>query len=143
MVVAVAVTGLLVMQSPPGPVQARTDAGSVAATANSGPQLRRSDLGTGSVQGRLLPSTIGGNSFEFTLKDGNGAPLAGKAVPVVTAGLPSEGLGLDSGIGGGEGGGRSHRADITLPTRGEWRFQVSVRVGTFDEPTAVMAFSVG
>jgi copper transport protein len=129
LVAVLAVTGLLTMQSPTVPTPS-------AATNATAP--RRVELGAGSLQGQVLPARVGVNTFEFTLRDANGAPLENDAIPEVSASLPSQGLGPVRGTVERLGGTSRYRADLQLPVAGEWRLLVSVRLSKLDEPTTTL-----
>jgi copper transport protein len=134
-VVALAVTGLLTMQSPELPTAPSGPA--------AGPAQQRVVIGSGSLQGRLLPSRVGVNTFEFTLRDSDGAPLETDALPEVAASLPSAGLGpLPATVERVEGTSR-YRADLQLPVAGTWRLLVSVQLTKFDQPTTTLDVEVG
>jgi copper transport protein len=130
LVAVLAVTGLLTMQSPTVPPP--------PATSPSATAPRRVELGSGSLQGQLVPARVGVNSFEFTLRDANGAPLETDALPEVSASLPSQGLGpLQTTVQRLDGTSR-YRADLRLPVAGEWRLLVSIRLNKFDAPTTTL-----
>jgi copper transport protein len=130
LVAVLAVTGLLTMQSPTVPTP--PDAGSNATAP------RRVELGTGSLQGQVLPARVGVNTFEFTLRDADGAPLESDAIPEVSASLPAQGLGPSPVTVERLGGTSRYRADLRLPVAGEWRLLVSIRLSKFDAPTTTL-----
>ncbi len=133
LVAVIAVTGLLVMQSP-----VATDAPSPPASVAD----FRSALGPGTVQGRLGPARPGVNEFEFTVRGAGGAALAPVEIPKVTASLPEAGLGpLVASVTKIEGSGR-YRAELTLPTAGQWQINVSVRVDRFTNLPAQQTVAV-
>jgi copper transport protein len=139
-VLALAVTGLLTMQSPTappeGPRAVATDRGA------AGTAVRRAELGVGSLQGQLQPASVGVNSFDFTLLDGEGAPLDAPELPEVTATLPSAGLGpLTADVQQLDGPNR-FRAELPLPVGGQWQLQVSVQLSSDDSPVAVLDIPV-
>ena len=138
-VVALAVTGLLTMQSPTDPDAADPS----AATSSAATSLQRAQFGTGSLQGRLLPARVGPNTFEFTLRDSDGAPLESKTEPEVTASLPSQGLGpLPATLEKLEGTSQ-YRAQVQLPVEGEWQILVTIPTKTFEPPTSTLTVQVG
>lgn len=151
-VLAIAVTGLLTSlnpeSGPAGPSSADTAAVAVVDTAakpagsGAAGALRRADLGSGSLQGRLLPGTAGPNTFEFTLRDADGAPLTGQTLPEVSASLPSAQLGPLHATVRRLPGTAHYRAELPLPVGGDWRLIVSVRQSTYDEPTTTLLVPV-
>jgi copper transport protein len=130
LVAVLAVTGLLTMQSPTVPPP--------PATGPSATAPLRVELGSGSLQGQMLPARVGVNTFEFTLRDADGAPLETDALPEVSASLPSQGLGPLPTTVQRLGGTSRYRADLQLPVAGEWRLLVSIRLNKFDEPTTTL-----
>jgi copper transport protein len=103
----------------------------------------RVELGSGSLQGQMLPARVGVNTFEFTLRDADGAPLETDALPEVSASLPSQGLGpLPTSV-QRLGGTSRYRADLQLPVAGEWRLLVAIRLNKFDQPTTTVDVPVG
>ena len=139
-VLALAVTGLLTMQSPArsGGGTDQTNVGAAAPTTS----VTRAPLGSGTVEGRLMRTSGGGNAVELILRDSTGAPLQNEAVPKVVASLPAAGLGpLPARLSELEGPGH-YQADMPVPLGGEWRFVVSVQLSDFDSPTATLLVSV-
>ena len=134
LVAVIGVTGLLVMQSPivaEDPTAPTVVAGSF-----------RSALGRGTVQGTITPVRPGVNEFEFAVRDADGGEMPSIELPKVTASLPEAGLGpLVASVTRIEGSG-GYRAELTLPTDGQWRFNVSVRVDKFTNLTAQQAVVV-
>ena len=134
LVAVLAVTGLLTMQSPTVPAPSAAGTNATAA--------RRVELGAGSLQGQVLPARVGVNTFEFTLRDADGAPLENDAIPEVSASLPSQGLGPLRATVERLGGTSRYRADLQLPAAGEWRLLVSIRLSKFDEPTTTLDVAI-
>jgi copper transport protein len=134
-IVALAVTGLLTMQSPELPA--------VPSAPPGGTVQQRVVFGSGNLQGRLLPARVGVNTFEFTLRDSDGAPLEADALPEVAASLPSAGLGPLPAAVERVGGTSRYRADLQLPVAGTWRLLVSVQLTKFDRPTTTLDVEVG
>jgi copper transport protein len=142
-VVALAVTGLLTMLSPPVSEGGGNQPGlpAAAAPADSGPRRAELGNGAGSVQARLLPAAVGDNALEFTLRDADGAPMAAAAEPEVSATLPAAGLGpLRAKITKLDGVNR-YRAEVPLPVSGDWRFTVSVPLEDY-QPTSTLTIAV-
>jgi copper transport protein len=139
-VIALAVTGLLTMQSPTRSGDG-TDQTTVSATAPTG-SVTRAPLGSGTVEARLMQTSDGGNAVELILRDSTGAPLQNEAVPKVVASLPAASLGpLPTRLSKLEGPGH-YQADMPVPVGGDWRFVVSVQLSDFDSPTATLLLSV-
>jgi copper transport protein len=130
LVAVLAVTGLLTMQSPTLPTP--------PAAVNDAAAPRRVQLGAGSLEGRVLPARVGVNTFEFTLRDANGAPLESDAIPQVAASLPSQGLSPSRVAVQRLGGTSRYRANLQLPVAGQWRLLVSIRLDKFDAPTTTL-----
>jgi len=139
LVVALAITGLLTMQSPTEPL-------TFPDSSTAGPAVpgsERVSFGDGSLQGQLLPARVGPNTLEFTLRDGDGAPLASKVLPEVSASLPSEGLGpLEASVEKLAGTSSRYQAELQLPLGGEWQLVVSLPSTSFDAPTGTLVVLV-
>lgn len=135
-VVALALTGVLVGQSPSAPADAGSGTTLAAATT------QRAELGDGSVQLTVTPGGVGTRTAELTLRRGDGSPLVTDEPPQVRLSLPEQGLGpvpatvepLD------EPG--QHTVTAALPVAGRWQLLVTVRTSRFDEPSAVLVLPV-
>jgi copper transport protein len=150
LVVILGVTGLLTLQNPAATPATPDGSTTGSAETASGPAsdpgppagLQRTGLGSGSVAGRLSPAVAGPNTFDFTLRDGDGQPLVPPHTPVVTARLPDGRIGPIVATVTRLPGTGHYRADVVLPAAGVWRVQVAVRTDRFSEPTANLAFTV-
>lgn len=135
-VVALAVTGVLVGQSPTTPVDPASRAEVAGATT------QRAELGDGSVQLTVPPGGVGTRSAELTLRQGDGSPMVTDEPPQVSLSLPAQGLGpvpatvqpLD--LPG------HYVVSAALPAPGSWQLLVTVRTSRFDEPSAVLVVPV-
>lgn len=126
LVVVLALTGLLTLQSPNSPAAAPLGVDDDTAAVTSDTSPRRADLGDGSLQAQLQPARVGSNRLVFTVRDGNGEPAGAAELPQVTATLPSEGLGpLRAEVTLIEGTSR-FEATLDLPVGGTWRVLVAV-----------------
>ncbi|SDT43493.1 copper transport protein [Friedmanniella luteola] len=135
-VVALAVTGVLVGQSPSAPAEPGSPAAVTAASA------QRAELGTGSVQLSVAPGGVGTRTAELTLRGPDGAPLVIDEPPRVSLSLPEQGLGpLPATVRPLDQPGR-YAVSAALPVPGAWQLLVSARTSRFDEPTAVLVVPV-
>ncbi|WP_196279377.1 copper resistance CopC/CopD family protein [Catellatospora vulcania] len=131
---AVAVTGVLVTQSPvPAPAAAQA--------APAGPRVVEAALGTGRAVARLTPGGIGVNSLELTLLAADGSPLQPIEEPELTLTLPAADIGpLDRPL-SRTGPGR-YEAVVDLPLAGAWQLTVSARTGKYDNPSARLTVEI-
>jgi copper transport protein len=134
-VVALAVTGVLVGQSPSAPV----GPGGPAVVAAS---TQRAELGTGSVQLSVAPGGVGPRTAELTLRGADGAPLVTDEPPQVSLTLPDQGLGPLPATVRSLGQPGRYAVSASLPVPGSWQLLVSARTSRFDEPTAVLVVPV-
>jgi copper transport protein len=96
------------------------------------------DLGTGHLTGRFGPGTSGVNVITFDVTDAGGAPVVPLGVPQVTVAEPNLGLGpLTADVRAGTAPG-SYRAEIVVPTAGQWVITTAVRVNELQQPAAVV-----
>jgi copper transport protein len=138
-VVALAVTGLLTMQTPPAPASGPSASRDSAGTA---PVVREVNLGTGTVQGRLVRTSDGRNGVEIVLRDASGAVVEPVDPPKVTAALPADGLGpLPARLTDLEGTGR-YGVEVPVPAPGEWEFTISARFSSTDNASATLVIPV-
>ncbi|GAA1828788.1 copper resistance protein CopC [Microlunatus capsulatus] len=135
-VVALALTGVLVGQSPTAP------AGDGSRTALAGATTQRAELGDGSVQLTVTPGGVGRRTAELTLRRGDGSPLVTDQPPQVTLSLPEQGLGpVPAAVQALDEPGH-HSLEAALPVAGPWQLVVTVRTSRFDEPSAVLVLPV-
>lgn len=87
----------------------------------------------------LAPGEVGRNRLSVQLQDLTGEPFEPARLPVVS--LRSDGLDLGRVSMRSEDAG-TWVADVVVPDPGEWRVQVSLQLGRFDNPVAVLAFDV-
>lgn len=133
--VLLVVTGVLVSQSPVGAAPA------VAAPAAPSSQVFDEPLGTGSLQARVTPGTLGVNSLELTVLDADGAPLEPAALPEVQLTQPELGIGpfVPPVTRTGPG---TYLASIELPMAGAWDVTVSVRTSKYENPVVTLPVEV-
>lgn len=129
--VVLLVTGLLVDRSPEPD---RADVASPAASV-----VREAPLGDLRVRATLAPPQPGPSAVTVELLDADGEPTEGLAAPEVRLGSATVDLGA---IPVGSVAPGTYAARVVLPTAGEWRLQVSLRVTEFENPVAVLAFEV-
>ena len=107
----------------------------------SGPATATADLGTaGSV--RLTTARDAGRavSIQLELLDTSGQPLTPYAPPTLT--IHNDDLSLGDATLTPTGPG-TYRAEVTIPTDGNWSAQVSVRTNEYDNPVAVVPLFIG
>lgn len=92
------------------------------------------------VSGSLHPTTTGSNTLAFSLVY-DGQPVTSDEVQV-SARLPEQNLGpittaatLDRSTG-------EYESSLTLPVSGEWQFEISARVSTYDQPIAIQTITI-
>jgi copper transport protein len=132
LVVVLLVTGFLTQTSPP------TEGLATAPVA--GAQTQRSQLGDLEAVVTISPATAGMNTLTLRLRDEDGAPAEGTALPRVR--LTSDDLAGDVPLARIDDRG-SFRGRIVIPREGTWQVQVSLRLSKFDNPVARMEFHVG
>jgi copper transport protein len=134
--VVVALTGVLVSQSP-------SDGGAPRATAAEAPASRSFEepLGDGTLRATLTPGTRGVNALEFTVLGADGAPVDPVADPRVEVTLPEAGVGPLDPPASRTGTGR-YTASVDLPLPGVWVVEVSVRTSTYEAPRAAFEVEV-
>jgi copper transport protein len=94
------------------------------------------------VRGVITPTRVGTNLIDFDLVSATGVTLKPTGKPLVTATMPSTGLGpLDGSVARGGQAGR-YRASIALPVAGEWRVEISVQTDAFSDEVADIAVRV-
>ena len=91
------------------------------------------------VMATLTPAVVGQNTLLVQMQDLTGEPVEPRRLPVIS--LRSDGLDLGQIRATSDGVG-TFRSDVVLPAAGPWRLQVSVRLGEFDNPVAVVTFNV-
>ncbi|WP_407319712.1 CopD family protein [Isoptericola halotolerans] len=120
-----AVTGVLVSQSPEAPP-------AEAATTPAAVEVAR-DLDEGTLRAHVTPARVGVSSVEIELLDADGAPLEPVADPELSATLADPSLGpLERPL--VETGPGTYEATIDLPVAGEWVLEVSVRTSKYANP---------
>jgi copper transport protein len=128
------VTGFLVDTSP----EAEPARPGAAAGSSSG--TRTITLGDIQVEAGVAPLTRGPNTVTLRLRSAAGEPTEGVAPPVVRLSAEQATLGavpltqVSPGF---------YTAQVTLPTTGIWRMQVSLRVTQFTNPVGELEFTVG
>ena len=126
------VTGLIVDKSPEPETSARS-----AATTRIGPQVAM--LGDVKVLATVSPQTIGPNTVTIQLFDSAGAPTEFFEPPRPSLSTDEVDLGavpVTSEVAG------TYSAQVVLPSPGTWRLQVSLRTSKFDNPVAILEFTV-
>ncbi len=91
------------------------------------------------VLATLTPAVVGQNTLLVQIQDLAGDPVEPGRFPEVS--LRSDGLDLGKVRATSDGVG-TFRGDVVLPAAGPWRLQVSVRLGEFENPVAVVTFNV-
>jgi copper transport protein len=135
----VAVVAPLVVVAAVGPETTSDGAAASVPAPVSGPQtVELGDAGTVTVEATRTE----GRSVDLrvTLTDADGAPLRPFVAPTVSVSADDIDLGEVRLRRTARG---AYRADVVIPTDGEWQAQVSVRTTEFDNPVAVVPFSVG
>jgi copper transport protein len=129
LVAVLLVTGFLVHNNPPA-----SGVSDVAPVA----QIRRTSLAELQAVVTLDPAAAGMNTLTLEVIDADSQPTDGTEPPKV--GITSGKLGGDvplervaTGI---------YRGRVVIPRRGEWEVQMSLRLGTFENPVAGVAFDV-
>lgn len=132
----VALTGVLVTQSPSGGGSTRPPPAPVPeAVATS------AALGTATVAIRLTPGIVGVNSLELTVRDAAGNPVEPVEVPGLRVTLPAADIGpLDRPL-ARTGAGR-YEAVADFPLAGDWTVDISVRLSRYDNPTARIGVTI-
>ncbi|MBD8061467.1 copper resistance CopC/CopD family protein [Oceanitalea stevensii] len=131
---AVALTGVLVSQSP-------TEGHTAPAPASAQPVAEHVALGDGMADVRVAPARVGANTVTLALHDADGAPLEPEDVPQVRLSLPEQELGPLTPTVTPAGTGR-YEVAVDLPLPGEWELELSVRTSTFDNPVVVVPVEV-
>ncbi len=131
---AVALTGVLVSQSP-------TEADEAPASAPAQPISHHLELGDGMADVRVAPAQVGANTVEIALHDADGAPLEPEADPEVRLTLTDPALGPLTPPVTPTGTGR-YEVEVDVPLPGEWELELSVRTSTFDNPVVVVPVEV-
>ncbi|MEV0459690.1 copper resistance CopC/CopD family protein [Catellatospora methionotrophica] len=134
---AVAVTGVLVTQSPlqaPAPAQA-------APGAPAAPKTLEAPLGSGKVVARLTPGALGVNSLELTLLAADGNPLQPIEVPTLALTMPAADIGPLAKPLSAAGPGR-YEAVIDLPLAGTWQLTIAARTGKYDSASARLTVEI-
>lgn len=131
---AVALTGVLVSQSP-------VEADEPHAAAPAEPVTHHGPLGEGTVDVRLTPASAGSNTVEISLLDAEGDPLEPQSDPQVRLSLPELELGPLSPAVTEIGAGR-YEVTVDLPLPGQWELELSTRTTTFESPVIVVPVEV-
>jgi copper transport protein len=110
------------------------------AAAHSGTATTTADLaGAGTVRLTVQREAGRAVSLRVELLDPDGRPLAPYAPPTLT--VVQQGLSLGDATLTQAGPG-SYRAEVTIPTDGDWTARVSVRLDEFTNPVAEVPFKV-
>ncbi|MDX6555725.1 MAG: copper transport protein, partial [Miltoncostaeaceae bacterium] len=121
MAAVVGLTAVLVAEPPPA---------STGAAAATGPVEIATDVGPSRLHLTVAPAIVGVNQVDLSLEDAGGAPVDAEEVRL-TAALPEREIGridLDAVL---HPGGHVVVPPARLPLAGDWRFQVTVRLGPF------------
>ncbi|WP_152187954.1 copper resistance CopC/CopD family protein [Georgenia satyanarayanai] len=129
---AVALTGVLVSQSP--------TAGHTPPAAAQ-PVSEHVALGDGMADVRVTPARVGANTVDLALHDADGEPLEPQADPQVRLSLPDRDLGPLTPAVTATGTGR-YEVAVDLPLPGTWELELGVRTSTFDNPVVVVPVEV-
>jgi copper transport protein len=129
--VVLALTGFLVNQSPrPAPLVI-PDGRTGVQTAALGEDHR--------VLATITPGRVGQNTVLFQIQDNAGEPLEPRWSPVASLSSRTVDLGEISMTSQSAG---TYRADVVIPSPGQWTLQVSVRVSHFTNPVSTATFAV-
>lgn len=127
----IGVTGFLVNQPPrEQPEAAAPSPGRVESAAVE--DLR--------VLATMAPRERGPNTVTVQIQDQAGDPVDTFAAPEISVASDEVDLGIVPAVPVGAG---TYSAEVTLPSPGEWRVQVSLRATEFDNPVVTLAFGVG
>ena len=130
-VLVLAVTGFLVNQSPRAEAVIIPDGRTGVQTTQLGTDAK--------VLATMTPARVGQNTVLVQLQDLSGEPLEPTHLPEIS--LRSDALDLGQVATRSVAAG-TFRTDVVLPRPGTWRVQVSLRLGEFDNPVAVVTFTV-
>jgi copper transport protein len=133
LVSVLAVTGLLVTQSPNIPK------GQPAAAAEAG--ALHAALGQGRATLSITPGGLGINSLSLSLHDSSGAAVEPVETPAMRVTLPARDVGPLTRELSRVGPGR-YEAVSDFPLSGSWKVEVSVRLSTFDNPVAIFIVDI-
>ena len=125
LVAVLLVTGILVNQPP----RQATPVSAPTATRGVTGQLGEHY----SVLGTMSPRAVGKNTVTLRLRDHYGKPFTPLRRPTMRVRSETVDLGEVALTPDGAG---TYRAEVVLPTAGNWRVQVSVRIDEFDNPVA-------
>jgi copper transport protein len=131
LVAVLLVTGFLVNQSPRQAPRVITPGRTGVVTGQLGENFR--------VLGTMSPRTVGTNTVTVQLQDRAGEPYEPVRPPTVRVRSQTVDLG-DAALTPSAAG--TYRAEVVLPTSGEWRVQVSLRIDEFENPVASLSFRV-
>lgn len=132
LVAVAALTGFLVDQSPQGRQLVVPEGRTGVEVAQLGEDHK--------VLATLAPGRVGQNVLLVQLQDLTGEPFEPAHAPSLRLGSDDLDLGT---VTAAPVDGGTLRATVVLPSRGEWRLQVSVRLDEFDNPVAVVPLDVG
>lgn len=131
LVAVLAVTGVLVDQSPrPATAAVRTGA----------PVVAGASLGSLTALATIAPGAVGRNVLLVQLQDAGGDPTETRYPPTVR--LRSDDVDLGTVEVRSQAAG-TYRGVVVLPHPGRWRVQVSLRLSEFENPVAEMVLEVG
>ncbi len=130
-VLVLALTGFLVNQSPRAEAVVIPDGRTGVQTTQLGTDVKA--LAT------MTPARVGQNTVLVQLQDLSGEPFEPVRLPEISVRSDDFDLGqvTTSSVAAG-----TFRADVVLPAAGTWRVHVSLRLSEFDNPVAVVTFTM-
>jgi copper transport protein len=131
LVAVLLVTGFLVNQSPRQAPAVIKPTRMGVVTGQLGEHYR--------VLGTMSPRAVGTNTVTIQLQDHTGEPYEPVRPPTVRVRSETVDLG-DAALTPSDTG--TYRAEVVLPTAGNWRVQVSLRIDEFENPVASLSFRV-
>ncbi|GAA1012229.1 hypothetical protein Aple_008250 [Acrocarpospora pleiomorpha] len=129
--VVVAVTGVLVSQTPREEVAAAPAA--TAPSPSAGPKTLTAAVGDGKATMVISPGKRGVNALQLSLVDGKGVPLVPHETPELSVRLPAYELGPFKKPLSTTGKG-TYEATVDFPLDGTWTVTLVVRLSEFESP---------
>ncbi|WP_265521537.1 copper resistance protein CopC [Oerskovia flava] len=140
LVTVLAVTGLLVSQSPTPTSPALAD-GTAGQEVPAQGLAAEQPLGDGLLTARVTPGTVGVNSLELALLDADGEPIDPVADPELEITLDEPAIGPFARPLTRTGPG-TYEAPLDVPMPGSWTMTVSVRTSKYENPIVTVPLEV-